>query len=274
MNVAQMLGKEDGWHDRRRQSLGGSDANILMNGDPSAILRLWQEKRGEVEPEDLSDILPVQMGVWTEPFNVFWFEKVTGRTVQAQGESKAHSAYPFMACTLDGTTTSEHNFPAVLECKHVNAFSKIDDVAQKYMPQLHHNMAVTGLSYAILSVFIGTFTHEVVEVECDDDYLAHLVDRERAFWACVESGEPPADMAPVKAPAPPEKLRSVDMSQSNEWGQWAGDWLENKKAAKRFKDAEKELKDLMENDMGHAFGFGVQCKRAKNGSLRISEMKE
>ena len=34
--------------------LGGSDARIIMGTDEAALLRLWQEKRGEAEPEDLS----------------------------------------------------------------------------------------------------------------------------------------------------------------------------------------------------------------------------
>jgi predicted phage-related endonuclease len=54
----------------RKDALGGSDANTIMGGDEKKLLRLWREKRGEAEPEDLSDILAVQMGSFTEPFNV------------------------------------------------------------------------------------------------------------------------------------------------------------------------------------------------------------
>ena len=41
-------------NDTRRTFIGGSDARIIMGDDEAALLRLWQEKRGEVEPEDLS----------------------------------------------------------------------------------------------------------------------------------------------------------------------------------------------------------------------------
>ena len=47
----------------RRYFIGGSDARIIMGDDEAALLRLWQEKRGEVEPEDLSGNLIVQLGV-------------------------------------------------------------------------------------------------------------------------------------------------------------------------------------------------------------------
>jgi predicted phage-related endonuclease len=38
----------------RRYFIGGSDAHIIMGEDEGALLRLWREKRGEIEPEDLS----------------------------------------------------------------------------------------------------------------------------------------------------------------------------------------------------------------------------
>jgi len=47
----------------RRYFIGGSDASIIMGNDEAALLRLWREKRGEVEPEDLSRNLVVQLGI-------------------------------------------------------------------------------------------------------------------------------------------------------------------------------------------------------------------
>jgi hypothetical protein len=53
----------------RRLFIGGSDARIIMSPDEAALIRLWKEKRGEVEPEDLSGNLVVQLGVATEALN-------------------------------------------------------------------------------------------------------------------------------------------------------------------------------------------------------------
>jgi predicted phage-related endonuclease len=50
----------------RRSFIGGSDARIIMGDDETALLRLWREKRGEVEPEDLSSNLIVRFGTVTE----------------------------------------------------------------------------------------------------------------------------------------------------------------------------------------------------------------
>ena len=57
----------------RRSFIGGSDARTIMGNDETALERLWREKRGEVEPEDLSGNLIVQLGVVTEPLNRLWF---------------------------------------------------------------------------------------------------------------------------------------------------------------------------------------------------------
>ena len=62
----------------RRTFIGGSDARIIMGDDEAVLLRLWREKRGEAEPEDLSGNLIVQLGLATEPLNRTWYERNTG----------------------------------------------------------------------------------------------------------------------------------------------------------------------------------------------------
>src|SRR6516164_6975695 len=65
----------------RRHFLGGSDARIIMGSDQQALNRLWREKRGEIEPEDLSGNLVVQLGVATEALNRRWYEANTGQVL-------------------------------------------------------------------------------------------------------------------------------------------------------------------------------------------------
>jgi predicted phage-related endonuclease len=57
----------------RRYFIGGSDARVIMGDDEAALLRLWREKRGEVEAEDLSGNLVVQLGIATEELNRRWY---------------------------------------------------------------------------------------------------------------------------------------------------------------------------------------------------------
>src|SRR6202171_3055393 len=82
--------------------IGGSDARIIMGNDEAALLRLWQEKRGEVEPEDLSGNLIVQLGLVTEPLNRHWYERNTGQAVKDVQRRVRHPVVRWMGATLDG----------------------------------------------------------------------------------------------------------------------------------------------------------------------------
>jgi hypothetical protein len=86
----------------RMSGIGGSDANTILSGNGDRIVALWREKRGEVEPEDLSDRLPVALGCWTEAFNRQWYERLTGSVVSGVGRSVQCQRYDWRRCTLDG----------------------------------------------------------------------------------------------------------------------------------------------------------------------------
>src|ERR1700741_1691892 len=86
----------------RRQFIGGSDARIIMGDDEAALLRLWQEKRGEVGPEDLSGELLVQLGTATEHLNRRWYEKNPGQVGSEVQHQVFHPVHRWMAATLDG----------------------------------------------------------------------------------------------------------------------------------------------------------------------------
>jgi predicted phage-related endonuclease len=101
MNVGELLSKTPEWLANRQTGIGGSDAPKIMTGDDAALLDLWKQKRGEVEGDDLSDILPVQMGTWTEPLNRYWFEKQTGIKVEGTGGEFRH-ANGISRCETDG----------------------------------------------------------------------------------------------------------------------------------------------------------------------------
>src|SRR5471032_1310136 len=86
-------------HQNRRTFIGGSDARIIMGNDETGLLRLWREKRGEVEPENLSANLIVQLGVVTEPLNRTWYERNTGQAVKDVQSRVQHPVNRWMAAT-------------------------------------------------------------------------------------------------------------------------------------------------------------------------------
>jgi predicted phage-related endonuclease len=126
----------------RRQFIGGSDARIIMGQDEKALIRLWQEKRGEVGPEDLSTNLIVQLGLATEDLNRRWYERNTGNAIKDVQCRVKHPVIRWMAATLDGVVAGTG---AVYEAKFMLpwSFSEVF-AAEKYMAQLQHNMWVTN----------------------------------------------------------------------------------------------------------------------------------
>src|SRR5689334_1777560 len=83
----------------RRSYIGGSDARVIMGDDEAALLRLWREKRGEEEPEDLSGNL---IGVQTEHLNRLWYQRNSGNAVTQMQRQVRHPVNRWMGATLDG----------------------------------------------------------------------------------------------------------------------------------------------------------------------------
>jgi predicted phage-related endonuclease len=123
---------------KRRSFIGGSDARIIMGDDEDALLVLWREKRGEVEPEDLSANLVVQLGLVTEDLNRRWYEANTGQVITDVQRLVRHPTIRWMAATLDGRVQGSD---AVFEAKFMLPWSFSEDAAVvKHTPQLQHNM--------------------------------------------------------------------------------------------------------------------------------------
>ena len=252
----------------RRAFVGGSDANVILSGDGEKVVRLWREKRGEEEPAELSRVLPVMLGCWTEAFNRQWFEQLSGERVGSIGEHVACARRSWRRCTLDGVVEGSG---ALWEAKHTSAFARSDEVLERYMPQLQHNMAVTGRERAVLSVIFGNHKYEMIEVASDWLYQLELLEAEEEFWDCVQTGKEPVPLTP---PPPPRPIgtREVCLEGNNAWASAAVDWLAHRDAAKKHASAVTSVKSLVEADVARAFGHGIEAKRSRSGAITIREL--
>jgi predicted phage-related endonuclease len=249
----------------RNGFIGGSDARIIMGQDEAALIRLWREKRGEVAPEDLSGNLIVQLGVVTEQLNRRWFERNTGRAITHVQRRMRHPVLRWMGATLDGMV---EDTGAIFESKFMLPWSFTEQgAAQKYTPQLQHNMWVTNSVTSVLSVITGGGKWVEIAVPADSLYQHLLFTAEKKFWRCVESGEPPRlfgiDMPPPRI----EAVRVVDMSSSNAWAEFAGQFRQTRDAFLKHESAKAELKALMPDDAREAIGHGVRARRSKSGAV-------
>jgi predicted phage-related endonuclease len=250
---------------QRRSFIGGSDARIIMGDNEAALLRLWQEKRGEAEPENLSGNLIVQLGLATEALNRHWYERNTGQVVTAVQRRVEHPVIRFLAATLDGMVEGTG---AVFEAKFMLPWSFSEEAAaEKYMAQLQHNIWVTNARMAALSIITGGGKWVELTIPADSLYHHLLITAEKKFWRCVESGEPPRLFLAEPPRVRIEAVRIVDMSSSNSWAEFAGVFRRTRSAFLEHENAKADLKSLMPEDAKEAIGHGIRARRTRSGAV-------
>ena len=170
-----------------------------------------------------------------------------------------------MAATLDGRVKGSD---AVFESKFMLPWSFSEEAAaEKYMPQLQHNMWVVAARTAVLSIITGGGKWVEMVAHADPLYQHLIVTAERKFWRCVENGELP-QLFGVEPPKPRvDALRIVDMSASNTWAEFAAVFARTRSAHLEHEQAKVELKSLMPEDAKEAIGHGVRAKRSKSGAV-------
>ena len=249
----------------RRYFIGGSDARVIMGDDEAALLRLWREKRGEAEPEDLSGNLVVQLGAATEELNRTWYQRNTGHGIRDVQRRVRHSAIFWMVATLDGIVEQTG---AVFEAKFMLPWPFSEEVAaEKHMAQVQHNMWVTQSRLSVLSIITGGGKWVEMTIPVDPLYLSVLVSAEKKFWRCVQSGETP-HLVNAEPPRPRiEAVRVVDMSSSNSWAEFAALFRRTRPAYLEHERAKNELKALLPEDAKEAIGHGLRARRSKTGAV-------
>jgi predicted phage-related endonuclease len=249
----------------RRSFIGGSDARVIMGSDECMLARLWREKRGEVEPEDLSDNLIVQLGTVTEDLNRRWYERNTGNAIKDVQKRILHPVIKWMAATLDGRVEPSG---AVFEAKFMLPWTFSEEgAAEKHMAQLQHNMWVANARSASLSIITGGGKWVEIAIHADPLYQHLLLTAEKKFWRAVVSGEEPR-LFGVEPPRPRlEAVRIVDMSASNSWAEFAATYRRTRPAHQEHEAAKADLKKLVPEDAREATGHGLRAKRSKSGAI-------
>ncbi len=255
----------------RKRYLGGSDARVVMGQNQSDLLRLWQEKRGEVEAADLSGALIVQLGSVTEDLNRTWYERQSGQAIKDVQKHFIHPVLRWMGATVDGVIASND---AVFEAKFMLPWSFSEEGAvQKHMAQLQHNMWVTNSKLSVLSIITGGGKWIEIHIPADPIYQHLLLTAEKKFWRCVETGESPR-LFGIEPPRPAIKpVRIVDMDASNSWAEFAALFRTTRPAFLDHERAKGELKALFPSDAKEAIGHGIRAKRSASGAVTFDVLE-
>lgn len=185
-------GRED-WLEKRRHSIGGSDAAAIMGLNPyNGAYALWAEKTGRIQPKDLSEVEAVRLGVDLEDYVAHRFMEKTGKKVRRENSILYNEDIPFAHATVDRLVVGED---AGLECKTTSALNlkrfKNGDFPATYYCQCQHYMMVTGMPKWYLAVLVLGREFLVFEIERVEEDIAALRGAEETFWRCVEDDVPP-----------------------------------------------------------------------------------
>ena len=241
----------------RQGFIGGTDAIRIMNGQWA---ELYQEKVGLVEPKDLTDVFAVQLGAFTEDFNLNWWihshspgYTMAGTQRILQKEFKFEGGYVPFKGTADMMCVDSQKKSYIVEAKHTNAFTNMTDVIERYMPQIQfymhlHNMHCEKNDWkpdgCFLSVIFGNSKWESKHIGFDPVYCANMLGKITQFWEHVIKKSPPIDRdaeTPDISSITIDRKVKLDMNRDNEWMSDAHDYVDTLESAKKNESAKKRL---------------------------------
>lgn len=250
------------WLEFRRKKIGASDAPIILEVSPwKTPYQLWLEKTSGVLPATSAR---QKRGVELEELARQTFEKKTGMIMFPK--VILHPTFDWMMASLDGIDIDGQSIVEIKcpgQTDHDTA--KAGKIPEKYIPQLQHQLAVTGLKLAYYFSFDGS-EGVIVEVERDNDYIERMIDLEKAFWECVESCSPP-----------PLKDRDFVNRQDGDWIEASQKWLEAQKRLGELENEEKSLRELLIRMAGSQSckGGGVRLTRSmRKGVVQYAQIPE
>jgi hypothetical protein len=283
--------------EQRRKYVMAGDTADLMAGNWKKV---WRQKMGIDGDDDLSRVLAVQLGSMTEPLNLFWCERETGREVayctdnplmaaiwqdltgrEALPEMMTSQDYEWLACNLDALSTTSKGHQCVLDAKHVGKADQA--MIERYTPAMTHQATVMGTDWWALSVFIGNSKWLLVEQEVDPFYQGELIATTQEFWQYVVDGKEPKDRNVAAVPPEPQKpLRVVQLDEAfrdsfPNWGlemaTYMGDFAKTHAAATAHAVSRENIKGLLPEDVGLCTRDNVSVTRDRRG-ITISLKKE
>lgn len=182
--------------DARARGIGGSEAAAVCGISPwTTPVQLWQVKRGDVPPPDLSDNELVRWGELLEEVIGKEGARRLGFTVHRVRETKIDKEHPHMLANIDFRIVGKR---AGLEVKNSSQWTSekwgeigTDDVPPYYLMQGVHYMRVLDYDEWYYAVLLGGNELLTYRVERDADIEKRLIMLEGRFWECVETGRAP-----------------------------------------------------------------------------------
>ncbi len=198
------------WLKNRKKYLGGSDVSCILGLNPyKTNVQLYREKKGLVEPDDLSDNPLVQYGSKAEEYirGLFALDRSDLKVEYIKYNSWRNTDYPFAAASLDGWSTDEKGRKGIFECKtstittSQQANKWKDQIPDNYFCQVLFYLGVTEWEYVDLRanlkyVYPGRDTYTItrdyhLERSDYEQDIATVMEAAENFYQALKKGEEP-----------------------------------------------------------------------------------
>lgn len=279
MNIINITQNTSEWLQWRQTGISASDIPTAMGLNPyKTAYRLWLEKTGRANPEDLSGNPNVQRGNRLEPLARDHCENRDEEILlPVCGE---YTPWPNLKASFDGLSSQgrPYEFKAPTENRFMSLIEQgtASDTYQLYAWQVKAQCVVAESADGVLFFYMedGRNCEFVIELSPQDriEILAAAKD----FWHCVETDTPP--------PLDPERDVYIPKSGEDEfrWQAYADLYVENQaqidvldKQLEPLKKAQGELKNTLVAMMGDFqttdYG-GIKVTRfSRQGSIDYSK---
>jgi len=251
------------WLEMRQNHIGASDAPVIMQVSPwKTPMQLWEEKLGLREGFVTNPA--IERGIALEPIALAEYNAKTGNA--SAPCVVVHPEIPYLMASLDGLSRDgllavEIKCPGALD--HATALD--GNIPDKYYPQLQHQLAVIG--HQMLHYFSYSSDGScLIEVQRDDEYIKDMLDKEAAFWGCVQSFSPPEGTD-----------KDFVIRSDDEWKQASSEWLSASASVRESEALEKECRQrLLALSSGQStVGNGVRVQRVvRKGPVNYTGIPE
>jgi len=223
-----------------RNFIGSSDiAAVLGLSRWCTPLKLWAEKTGKIEPDDLSDNEAVEWGKRLEEIVAQKFADTHNVKLMAYKKRFSHPEHEFLTCELDRIITGTETIVEVKTCSAWKAKEWEDEeIPTEYILQVQFAMGLSKRKHAFIAVLVGGNRYVEKELDFDEEIFENMVEKAVEFWDMVQK-----DIAPVAMIGDKDTLAALFPEEKEERIFMEGDKAEVlEKMFKQRKHHQEEMK--------------------------------
>lgn len=189
------------WHQLRKGNIGGSDVAALFGYGYVTKYKLWHEKKGNIEPDDLGNDPRVQAGQFLEAGVIAWANHKWNMEFFQPKVYAKHKQIDGMGCTPDAfdPMTTEGRIAQVktvdsmqFSTEWENDGELITHAPLHIMLQCQHELACTDAQENWLIVLVGGNRLYRMVIQRDEETIQIIERAVKEFWRTIREDEEPA----------------------------------------------------------------------------------